>query len=65
MKLTKARALVLVAFSVPVAIELRTVAGFFGIELPLLGVALIEFAFLALLFVAYGLYGEGAQAKPR
>ncbi|KAB1188994.1 MULTISPECIES: CbaC protein [Haloferax] len=61
MKLTKARALVIIAFSIPVAIELRTVAGFFNIELPLLAVAVIEFLFLGLMFVLYGLYGEGSE----
>jgi len=61
-KLTKARALVLIAISVPVAIELRTVAGFFNVELPLIAVAVIEFLFLALLFVLYGLYGEGSES---
>ncbi|MFC7128748.1 CbaC protein [Haloferax chudinovii] len=62
MRLTKARALILIAFSVPIAIELRTVAGFFDVELPLIAVAVVEFLFLALLFVLYGLYGEGSEA---
>jgi len=61
-RLTKARALILIAFSVPIAIELRTVAGFFDVELPLIAVAVVEFLFLALLFVLYGLYGEGSEA---
>ncbi|WP_396610237.1 CbaC protein [Haloferax sp. S1W] len=62
MRFTKAQALILIAFSVPVAIELRTVAGFFNYELPLIGVVVIEFLFLALLFVLYGLYGEKSAA---
>ncbi|KAB1191998.1 MULTISPECIES: hypothetical protein [Haloferax] len=62
MKLTKARALVIIAFSVPIAIELRTVAGFFNIDLPLIAIAVIEFLFLALMFVLYGLYGEGSES---
>ncbi|KAB1196838.1 MULTISPECIES: CbaC protein [Haloferax] len=58
MRLTKATSLIIIAISVPIAIELRTVAGFFNIELPLIAVAIIEFLFLGLMFVLYGLYGE-------
>lgn len=61
MKLTKARALVIIAFSVPVAIELRTVAGFFNVDLPLLAIAVIEFLFLGLMYVLYRLYGEDSR----
>ncbi|WP_411962844.1 CbaC protein [Haloferax sp. YSMS24] len=65
MKLTKATSLIIIAISVPIAIELRTVAGFFNIDLPLIAVAIIEFLFLALMFVLYGLYGDkGDSVSP-
>lgn len=62
MRLTKATSLIIIAISVPIAIELRTVAGFFNIDLPLIAVAVIEFLFLALMFVLYGLYGEKGES---
>ncbi|WP_416839133.1 CbaC protein [Haloferax sp. DFSO52] len=62
MRLTKATSLIIIAISVPIAIELRTIAGFFNIELPLIAVAVIEFLFLALMFVLYGLYGENSES---
>jgi hypothetical protein len=54
-RLSPAAVLVLVAFSVPVAIELRTVAGFFGIDLPLVAVVVFEAVVLGIIFVLYTL----------
>ena len=53
MRLTPAGALILVAFSVPVAIELRTLFGFFGVDLPLAAVAVFEVVLLAVIGAAY------------
>lgn len=53
MRLTPAGALVLVAFSVPVAIELRTLFGFFGVDLPLASVVVFEAVLLAAIGAAY------------
>ncbi|WP_115863428.1 CbaC protein [Halorussus litoreus] len=53
MRLTPAGALVLVAFSVPVAIELRTLFGIFGVALPLASVVVFEAVLLAAIAVAY------------
>jgi hypothetical protein len=52
-RLKPAVVLVLVAFSIPVAVELRTVAGFFGVDLPILAVVAFEVVVLALIFGAY------------
>lgn len=54
MALTRAGVLVLAAFSVPVAIELRTLFGIFGVDLPLAAVAVFEAVLLAAIAVAYG-----------
>lgn len=53
MKLSRAGVLVLVGISVPVAIELRTLFGFFGVELPLTAVAVFEAVLLLAILVAY------------
>ncbi|RLM53220.1 CbaC protein [Halobellus sp. Atlit-31R] len=45
--------LVLVAFTIPVAVELRTVFGFFGIDLPLIAVVLFEIVLLGTLIAVY------------
>lgn len=62
MKLTPAGALILVAFSIPVAIELRTLFGFFGVELPLTAVAVFEAVLLVAIAVTYGLSDESKNA---
>lgn len=62
MNLTRAKLLVLVAFSVPVAIELRVVFGFFGVELPLEAVIAFEAIFLLAIAVAYSLSAEPKSA---
>ncbi|WP_135830282.1 CbaC protein [Halorussus halobius] len=58
MALTRAGVLVLVGFSVPVAIELRTLFGILGVELPLVAVAGFEVALLAAIAVAYGMSAD-------
>jgi hypothetical protein len=45
--------LILIAFSIPVAIELRTVAGFFGVDLPFVAVIVLEAVFLVALLIVY------------
>jgi hypothetical protein len=45
--------LILIAFSIPVAIELRTVAGFFGVDLPFVAVIVFEAVFLVALLIVY------------
>jgi hypothetical protein len=60
-RLSPALVLLIAALSIPVAVELRTVFGFFGVELPLVAVVIFEVLFLVALFVAYAL-GE-ADAK--
>jgi hypothetical protein len=62
-RLSPALVLVLAAFSVPVAIELRTVFGFFGIDLPLAAVAVFEVIMLGALFVAYTIGEADAKAQ--
>jgi hypothetical protein len=62
MKLTRAKLLVLVAFSVPVAVELRVLFGFFGVELPLTAVIAFEAVFLLAIAVAYMLSAEPKSA---
>jgi len=54
MALTRAGVLVLAGFSVPVAIELRTLFGIFGVDLPLAAVAVFEAVLLAAIAVVYG-----------
>jgi hypothetical protein len=64
-RLSRAAVLVLVAFSVPVAVELRTVFGFFGVDLPIMAVVLFEVVILALIFGVYALgelRGEDEEA---
>lgn len=60
MTLTRAGVLVLAAFSIPVAIELRTLFGFFGVELPLVAVAAFEAVLLGAILVAYA-RGDGSK----
>ncbi|MFD1686932.1 CbaC protein [Halobellus litoreus] len=52
-RLSPALFLVLVAFTIPVAIELRTVAGFFGVDLPFVAVVVVEVVLLAVLVAIY------------
>ncbi|MUV57035.1 CbaC protein [Halogeometricum sp. CBA1124] len=60
-RLSPALLMVLAAFTVPVAIEMRTVAGFFGYDLPLVAVAGFELLLLGILLVVY-LLGETEPA---
>lgn len=62
MKLTRAKLLVLAAFSVPVAVELRVLFGFFGVELPLAAVVAFEAVFLLAIAVAYSVGVEPRSA---
>jgi hypothetical protein len=50
MRLSPAGAMILVAFSIPVAIELRTLFALFGVDLPLAAVAVFEVVMLAAIF---------------
>mgnify|MGYP006302347787 FL=1 len=52
-RLSPALFLVLVAFTIPVAIELRTVAGFFGVDPPFVAVVVVEVVLLAVLVAIY------------
>ena len=52
-RLSPALFLVLVAFTIPVAVELRTVAGFFGVDLPFVAVVVVEVVLLAVLVAIY------------
>ncbi|QCC47793.1 CbaC protein [Halobellus limi] len=52
-RISPALFLVLVAFTVPVAVEFRTVAGFFGIELPFVAVIAFEAVLLAVITAIY------------
>jgi hypothetical protein len=45
--------LVLVAFTIPLAVEFRTVAGFFGFDLPFISMILFEAVLLAILTGVY------------
>jgi hypothetical protein len=45
--------LIVVAFSIPLFVELRTVAGFVGVDLPLSAVAVLAVLFYAGLLLAY------------
>lgn len=56
--------LVLAAISIPFALEIRTVFGFVGIEIPLLPIVILEGIFLGLLFIAYTMV-SGQQAAPQ
>jgi hypothetical protein len=62
MKMTRAKLLVMVAFSIPIAIELRVLFGFFGIDLPLLAVVVFEAVFLVLIAIAYMISAEPKSA---
>lgn len=53
MRVSGSGALLLVAFSAPVAVELRTVFGLFGVDLPLAAVVAAEAAFLLAVAAAY------------
>jgi len=55
MRLSPAGAMILVAFSIPVAIELRTLFSLFGVDLPLAAVAVFELVMLAGIFVLFRL----------
>ncbi|MFD1600939.1 CbaC protein [Halobellus rarus] len=52
-RISPALFLVLVAFTVPLAVEFRTFAGFFGIELPFIAVIVFEAVLLAVLTAIY------------
>lgn len=52
-RISPALLLILAAFSVPVAIEMRTVAGFFGVDLPIYAVVGFEVLVLAALGAVY------------
>jgi hypothetical protein len=52
-ELTRGGLLVIVAFSIPLFVELRTVAGFVGVDLPLSAVAILAVLFYAGLLLAY------------
>ena len=62
MKMTRAGLLVLVAFSIPVAIELRVLFGFFGVKLPLTASIVFEAIFLLLIAVLYNVSAEPKSA---
>ncbi|USZ69427.1 CbaC protein [Halorussus salilacus] len=62
MRLTKAGVLILVAFSVPVAIELRTLFALFGIDLPLAAAGVFEVVLLVAILSAYVLGERRAAA---
>ncbi|WP_135823248.1 CbaC protein [Halorussus ruber] len=62
MKMTRAKLLVMIAFSIPIAIELRVLFGFFGIDLPLLAVVVFEAVFLVLIAVTYMISAEPKSA---
>ncbi|ODR80993.1 CbaC protein [Haladaptatus sp. W1] len=53
MKLTAAGALILVAMSIPIALELRTFFGFFSIEVPIVVVAIVEALFVLAVLAVY------------
>lgn len=64
-RLSPTAVLVLVAFTVPLAVELRTLAGFFGVELSTGAVILFEFVLLAIIFGVYTVgqvYGEETES---
>ena len=52
-QLSPAMFLVLAAFTIPLAVEFRTVAGFFGLDLPFVAVILFEALLLAVLTAVY------------
>lgn len=56
-RLSPALLMILAAFTIPVAIEMRTVAGFLGFDLPVLAVVGFEVVMLAILLAVY-LLGE-------
>ena len=63
-RLSSTAVLVLAAFTVPLAVELRTVAGFFGVELSTGAVILFEVVLLAIIFGVYTVgqvYGEDPE----
>ncbi|WP_135820991.1 CbaC protein [Halostella litorea] len=53
MRLTRGGVLVLAAVSLPIVLELRTLFGFFAVELPLAAVAGLELLALVAILVAY------------
>ncbi|WP_135854900.1 CbaC protein [Halorussus salinus] len=63
MKMSRAGLLVAVAFGIPVAIELRVLFSFFGVELPLVSVVVFEALFLLLVAVLYSLNAEPKSAS--
>ncbi|MFB6251926.1 MAG: CbaC protein [Halobellus sp.] len=52
-QLSPATFLILVAFTIPFAVEFRTFAGFFGLELPFISVILFEALLLTILTAVY------------
>lgn len=54
-QLSPAMYLILVAFTIPLALELRTVAGFVGIDLPVYAVVAFEIGLLVVLTAIYAL----------
>jgi len=52
-QLSPAAFLVLAAFTVPLAVELRTAAGLFGVELPFVAVVVFEAGLLLVLTTVY------------
>ncbi|MFC7081585.1 CbaC protein [Halorussus caseinilyticus] len=62
MNISRAGLLVLVAFSIPVAVELRVLFGFFGVDLPLAAVVVFEAVFLLAIAVVYNLGAEPKSA---
>jgi hypothetical protein len=61
-RLTKGGLLVVVAFSVPLFVELRTVAGFVGVDLPWVAVGVLAVLFYAALLLVYYLGQEPSAA---
>jgi hypothetical protein len=61
-RLTKGGLLIVVAFSIPLFVELRTVAGFVGVELPWIAVGVLAVLFYAALLLVYYLGQEPAAA---
>ena len=59
MRLSPAGAMILVAFSIPVAVELRTLFSLFGVDLPLAAVAVFEVVMLVGIFALLRLSRDG------
>jgi hypothetical protein len=67
-QLSPAAFLVLAAFTVPLAVEFRTIVGFFGVELPFVAVVVFEATLLLVLTAVYVLGrlspDDGGTATP-